>query len=87
MLTGTANVDALSDRLRAPTITAWSKEAIELRGVRALQVIAELRRAGRDALLPPALHPTDPPSLSLQAWRVDESEFGSFTLCFTRLVP
>jgi hypothetical protein len=85
MLTGTANVDALSDRLPAPTIAAWAKEAIELRGVRALQVIAELRRPGRDALLPPALHPTDPPSLSLQAWRVDESEFGSFTLCFTRL--
>jgi hypothetical protein len=44
-----------------------------------------LRRAGRDALLPPALHPTDPPSLSIQAWRVDESELGPFTLCFTRL--
>jgi hypothetical protein len=85
MLTGTANVDALSDRLSAPTIAAWSAEAIELRGVRALQVIAELHRRGRDALLPPGLHPTDPPSLSVQAWRVDESEFGPFTFCFTRL--
>jgi hypothetical protein len=85
MLTGTADVDALSDRLSAPTIAAWSAEAIELRGVRALQVIAELHRAGRDALLPPGLHPTDPPSLSIQAWRVDESEFGPFTFCFTRL--
>jgi hypothetical protein len=85
MLTGTADVDALSHRLSAPTIAAWSPDAIELRGVRALQVIAELHRPGRDALLPPGLHPTDPPSLSLQAWRVDESEFGPFTFCFTRL--
>jgi hypothetical protein len=85
MLTGTADVDALSQQLAAPTIAAWSSDAVELRGVRALQVIAELRRSGRAALLPPALHPTDPPSLSVQAWRVDESEFGAFTFCFTRL--
>ncbi len=51
----------------------------------ALQVIAEVRRHGRDGFLPPGLHPTDPPSLSLQAWRVDESEFGPFTFCFARL--
>jgi hypothetical protein len=85
LITGTADVDALSERLGSPTISAWSAEPIELRGIRTLQLIAELRRAGRDALLPPALHPTDPPSLSVQAWRVDESELGPFTFCFTRL--
>lgn len=85
MLAGTTDADVLAERLSAPTIDAWGRDGHEFRDVRVLQMVAELRRSGRTALVPPGLHPTDPPSLSWQAWRVGESEFGPFTFCFARL--
>jgi hypothetical protein len=85
MLTGTADADQLADRIPAATIESWSAEPVELGPVTVLQVIAELRRPGRDALLPPALHPTDPPALSVQAWRVEDSPVGPFAFAHTRL--
>jgi antitoxin (DNA-binding transcriptional repressor) of toxin-antitoxin stability system len=85
MLTGTAAAEVLAESLPAPTIDAWPTEPFVLEQVTVLQVIAELRRPGRDALLPPALHPTDPPALSLQAWRVGDSTVGPFAFAHTRL--
>jgi hypothetical protein len=85
MLTGTADADVLADRLPAPIIEAWATEALELRQVTVLQMIVELRRPAREALLPSALHPTDPPALSIQAWRVGDSALGPFTAAHTRL--
>jgi hypothetical protein len=85
MLTGTADADLLADRLPAPTIETWATEPVELQQVTVLQMIAELRRPAREALLPPALHPTDPPALSVQAWRVGASPVGPFTFAHTRL--
>ena len=85
MLTGTADADLLADRLPAPTIAAWGTDAFEMRQVTVLQMIVELRRSAREALLPPGLHPTDPPALSVQAWRVGESAVGPFTFAHTRL--
>ncbi len=85
MLTGVADAERLAESLLAPTIAAWSKEPVELSDVTVLQVIAELRRAHRDELLPPALHSTDPPALSIQAWRVGDSPAGPFAFALTRL--
>ncbi len=85
MLTGTADADVLADRLPAPTIDAWGTDTFELRHVAVLQMIVEMRRSAREALLPPGLHPTDPPALSVQAWRVGESAVGPFTFAHTRL--
>jgi len=85
MLTGTADAEGLADSIPAPTIESWPTEALELTQVTVLQVIAELRRPGRDGLLPPALHPTDPPALSFQAWRVEDSPVGPFAFAHARL--
>jgi hypothetical protein len=85
MLTGTADAAVLAQQLPAPTISKWGSEALELRDVKVLQLVAELRRPAREVLLPPALHPTDPPALSLQAWRVGDSVVGPFMLCHGRL--
>lgn len=85
MLTGTADADALAVAFGAPTITAFAPEPVVLDGVVTVAAVVELRRADRAALLPPGLHPTDPPTLSIQAWRVGDSPWGPFTACFTRL--
>src|SRR5204862_1419744 len=75
----------LAGWLPAPTMPAWGSEPFEVRDLLVLQLIAELRRSTRQALLPAGLHPTDPPALSIQAWRVGDSSCGSFNLCFARL--
>ena len=85
MLTGTADVDALAARLSAATIPEWASDDVVLDDVISLQLIVELRRAGRADLLPPGLHPTDPPSLHIQVWRVGGSPWGAFTWAHTRL--
>lgn len=85
MLTGTADADTLARDLDAPTILEWGTEPLELRDVVTLQVVAEMRRDDRSALLPPGLHPTDPITLSIQAWRASDSDTGPLAVCFTRL--
>jgi hypothetical protein len=85
MLAGTADAQTLARGLDAATIPDWSKEPLELRDVVTLQVVAEMRRDGRAGLLPAGLHPTDPTTLSIQAWRVGDSDVGPFAACFTRL--
>ena len=85
MLTGTADISSLVARLGPPTIPAWDPEPVELRGVDCLQLVAELRRPAREVTLPRGLHPTEPPALLIQAWKVDESVWGPFSICFTRL--
>jgi hypothetical protein len=45
----------------------------------------ELPYAARDAVLPPSLHPTNPPTMVLQAWRVGESPWGPFELAMVRV--
>lgn len=83
MLTGTASPEAVS--AGAATIAAWSSEPVHFEGVTCFQLVAELRRASRSALLPPGLHPTDPPSLSIQGWNVASSPWGSFSWVFSRI--
>ena len=83
MITGTADLDRLA--AGAPTITAWAADDLELAGVECFQLIAEMRATAREAVLPPALHPTIPPALSIQAWKVAESPFGPFSLVHTRV--
>ncbi|MCB1692147.1 MAG: hypothetical protein KDI19_05235 [Pseudomonadales bacterium] len=83
MLVGTASVEALA--ASAPTISAWREQAVELRGVTCLQVTAEMRRAAREAVLPPALHPTIPAAISIQAWRVRDGDLGAFDFVCCRV--
>lgn len=83
MIVGSADLDRLA--ATAPIVAAWSDDDLELGGVECFQLIAEMRSTAREAVLPPALHPTIPPALSIQAWNVTESPWGPFSLVHTRV--
>lgn len=83
MICGTADVDALA--AGAATVETWSTEDLELSGVECFQLIAEMRSTAREAVLPPGLHPTVPPALSIQGWNVGDSPWGAFSLVHTRV--
>lgn len=85
MLTGTADPEALAAATATATIGGWVHDDGVLEQVTSLQLVAELRRADREGLVPPGLHPTDPPSLHIQWWQVGSSPWGGFTWCHTRL--
>ena len=83
MIVGTADVEALA--VGAAKIESWDQGGVELGGVECLQLIAEMRSTAREAVLPPGLHPTVPPALSIQAWNVAESPWGAFSFVHTRV--
>lgn len=81
MLVGTADVASLP----AGDVRAWRREPVELDDVELVQAMFELPYAVREALLPPALHPTNPPTVVLQAWRCGASPWGVFSLVQLRV--
>jgi hypothetical protein len=81
MLTGSAAVESF----RAGHVPTWDVEAVTLEGFEVVQALFELRAAGREAVLPPALHPTNPPTLAVQVWRVGGSPWGAFELAQVRV--
>jgi len=83
MLVGTASLDVLA--AAAPRLEAFAEVAIVLEDVVCLQLTAEMHNGAREAVLPPALHPTIPPTLSLQVWDVGSSPFGAFALALCRV--
>jgi len=83
MLTGSADVATLART--APRVDAWCAEPVVLRDVACLQLTAEMRRSAREALLPPALHPTSPAVLCLQVWHVAASPWGEFAWACSRV--
>ena len=78
MLSGTAELDALSGR--APVMTSLDAGPVELENVEVLQAAFEMPYSTREALLPPGLHPTTPPMLVLLAWKAPLSPWGPFTM-------
>ncbi|HWW53502.1 MAG TPA: hypothetical protein VNY84_07030 [Acidimicrobiales bacterium] len=83
MLTGTADVGHLTDR--AATLVSFDRPSLTLPGAEVLQAGFEMRYASRQALLPPALHPTTPPVLVVLAWRCPSSPWGAFQLAQVRV--
>ena len=83
MLTGTASVDDLARG--APTIHRWLDEPVELTDVELVQAMFEIAGSSRQAVLPPALHPTNPPTMVLQAWRCGASPWGAFAMVHARV--
>jgi hypothetical protein len=83
MISGTATTTELA--VGARTIESFSGESVTLGGVECFQLIAEMRNTAREAVLPPGLHPTVPPALSLQAWNVAESPWGGFSMAIVRV--
>lgn len=70
----------LSDFASGPLLQPPAEEPWRLLGVQILQVMYEIDQSGMTSLLPPALHPTIPPTLVVTAWRVPESPAGPFAL-------
>ena len=83
MITGTADPLLLAEH--APTVTVYSKTDVHLEDVVCLQLTAEMRNSGREAVLPPALHPTIPAAFSIQVWQVGTSPWGAFSCAFVRI--
>ncbi|MFC4034789.1 acetoacetate decarboxylase family protein [Streptomyces polygonati] len=84
MLSGTADPEAMA--AGAPFVAAPATEPVVCRGAELLQAVYEVRSAGRQDLLPPALHPVSPPAVTLTVLRAEESDIGPFTLAETRII-
>ena len=83
MLIGTASLDDLA--ARAPRLERWPTELVVLAGAEVLQVAYEMPGNCREVLLPPALHPTDPPIVTWLFYRCPTSPWGGFSLAQTRI--
>ena len=81
MLSGTAAVEDFASG-QVPT---WDVEPVVLEDFEIVQALFELRSAARQAVLPPALHPTNPPTLVVQVWRCGVSRWGPFELAQVRV--
>ncbi len=81
-LTGTRDLTAIA--AGAPLLRSLDTEPWELKGAQHLQLHYELG-GDRQALLPPALHPSIPPTLLINVTHAPESEAGAFTFATARV--
>ena len=81
-LTGTRDLTAIAGS--APLLTSLDTDPWELKGAQHLQLHYELG-GDRQALLPPALHPSIPPTLLVNVTHVPDSEVGAFNLATVRV--
>jgi hypothetical protein len=77
-ITGTLNPSAPVDG--APKMSSLGTEPLVLEGARVLHVFYEIDATGSEALIPPALHPTVPPTVAFTTWKCTDSPWGPFTL-------
>jgi hypothetical protein len=63
----------------------FATEACALPGAHVLQLMFETAVSGRQTSLPAGLHPTNPPSMVVQAWYCPESPWGAFSLASARV--
>jgi len=83
MIVGSASVESLA--VNAAEIIDYFTQAIEFSDVVCLQMTLEMHNQAREAVLPAGLHPTIPATLSIQAWAVNQSPWGAFTLVICRV--
>lgn len=83
MLIGTASIEELA--ARAPRMECFDTEPAVCEQAEVLQVMYEMATPQREAMLPPALHPTDPPIVSWLLYRCPASPWGSFAMAQTRI--
>ena len=83
MLAGTASVDEFAGH--APTMASFDSGGCNFRDVLVFQAMFEIGIDGRQASLPPGLHPTNPPTAVFQAWHCPQSPWGPFTLAQARV--
>ena len=83
MLIGTAPVDAFLSH--AATMPNLDTPAVTIPEAVVVQALFEIRVSGRDISLPPALHPTNPPTFVAQFWYCPQSPWGPFSLAQGRV--
>ncbi len=83
MLVGTAPVEELT--AHAATLESFDTDALTLPGTEVLQALFELRVTGREAALPPGLHPVNPPTFVVQVWRCPDTPWGPCTIAQGRV--
>ena len=83
MLTGTGPVEEFL--AHSATLDDFDTQAVTMHGAEILQATYEIRIEGRQAALPPGLHPTNPPTFVAQLWRCSESPWGPFALAQARI--
>ena len=83
MLSGTADIETLARR--APMMTSIAAAPLLFEQADVLQVMYEVDSAQRQALLPPGLHPTDPPLINWLVYQCAVSPWGPFALAQTRI--
>jgi hypothetical protein len=83
MLSGTAPLIELAGH--AATMADLATAAETFPDAVVVQAMYEIASAGRQTSLPAGLHPTNPPSLVVQAWRCPESPWGPFALVQLRV--
>ena len=82
-INGTAEIGSLL--AHAPRLDSLDTDALELPDVRVLQVIYEIDDGDMAAQLPPALHPTIPPTVHVIGMSADDGPLGAFTLAVVRI--
>lgn len=82
-LVGTRDVSELLST--APIVSKLDAERIELPGAQILQLMYEIDDDAMVSLIPPALHPTIPPTLVFSVTRFPESPAGPFVLAEVRV--
>src|SRR5512137_2613099 len=83
MLIGSANVSELA--AATPIIDHFDGALLVCEQAEILQVMYEIATPHREAMLPPALHPTDPPLVSWLFYRCAASPWGRFAMAQTRI--
>jgi hypothetical protein len=83
VLTGTAPLDELTTH--CATLDGFDTEPVTLPGAEVFQALFEMRIGGRQASLPPGLHPTNPPTFVFQFWHCPDSPWGPFRLAQGRV--
>src|SRR5688500_7213213 len=68
-----------------PEVADFGTDPLTLERADVLQVMYEIDAEGMEAMLPAALHPTIPPTVTWVFWRAPSSPWGAFTLAQTRV--
>ncbi len=80
---GTADADQwLAHAADMPDLAT---DAVTLPGAKTLMVIYEIDDSDMEGLVPPALHPTIPPTMHVLGISVDDSPLGAFTIAIVRV--
>ncbi|HEY4669432.1 MAG TPA: acetoacetate decarboxylase family protein [Tepidiformaceae bacterium] len=82
-LVGSRDISQLASE--SPVMPGLDTEPLELPGAQLLQLLYEIDDSGMTTLIPPALHPTIPPTVFITVMKAPESPWGPFALAEVRI--